>query len=117
MTLVSHLVDITQEKNYKLSNALTAIQEYEIEEQNYRKKLMNAKFDQDGHTIITDVPGTISQIPQQALSSQGLEETQTRSSPEEEVTLSISEHIGSNTILFNVIMNLYFHNNKVNCLN
>ena len=49
---------------------------------------------------ITDVPGTISHIPQ--LISSDLEETQTISSPEEEVTLSICEHIGSNTILLNV---------------
>ena len=33
--------------HYKLSDALIAIQEYEIEEQNYRKRLMSAKFAQD----------------------------------------------------------------------
>ena len=55
---------------------------------------------------INDTSSTISQIPQLVSSDQGLEETQTISSPEEEVTLSISEHIGSNTIL--VLMISYF---------
>ena len=57
---------------------------------------------------ITDVPGTISQIPQLVASDQGLEETQTLSSPKEEVIPSISEHIDSNTILLSVIMITYF---------
>ena len=51
---------------------------------------------------ITDNSSTISQIPQPVSSDQGLEETQTISSQEEEVTSFISEHIGSNTILLNV---------------
>ena len=44
----------------------------------------------------------------QVSSDQELEETQTRSNPEEKVTPSISKHIGSNTILLNVIMITYF---------
>ena len=57
---------------------------------------------------ITDNSDTISQIPQLVSSDQGLEETQTISSQEKEVTLSISEHIGCNTILLNVLMITYF---------
>ena len=56
----------------------------------------------------TDTSGTISQIPQLFSSDQGLEETQTISSQEEEITPSVIEHIGSNTILLNVIMITYF---------
>ena len=53
---------------------------------------------------IADNSDTISHIPQPVSSDQRLEETQTRSSQEEEFTPSISEHIGSNTILLNIIM-------------
>ena len=57
---------------------------------------------------IIDNSDTISHIPQPVKSDQGLEKIQTRSSPEEEFTPSISEHIGNNTILLNVIMITYF---------
>ena len=62
------------------------------------------KLDSD----ITDAPGDSSLISKPVSSDQGLEEAQTRSSQQEEVTPSISEHIGSNTILLNVIMITYF---------
>ena len=57
---------------------------------------------------ITDTTGRTSHISELVSSDQGLEEIQIRSSQEEEFTPSISEHIGSNTILLNVIMITYF---------
>ena len=62
------------------------------------------KLDSD----ITDVPGSSSHVSELVSSDQRLEEIQARSSQEKEFTSSISEHIGSNTILLNIIMITYF---------
>ena len=57
---------------------------------------------------ITDDQGSISRISESVSSDQGFEQTQKISSPEEEVTLSISEDIGSNTTSLIVIIITYF---------
>ena len=61
----------------------------------YLQKILNEVYKHDSD--ITNVSDSVSHIPQPISSDQGQEETQKRSSPED-VTLSIGEHIGSNTI-------------------
>ena len=56
---------------------------------------------------ITNDPGSSSHISEPVSSDQGFEEASKISSSQEEVTPSISEDIGSNTILLYVIMITY----------